>query len=77
MARKKKWSEMSGAARAAIVVIGAVEFVLLAAALVDIRRRPAAQIRGPKRMWRGLAFVSIIGPVSYFVYGRRRETQPG
>jgi hypothetical protein len=45
---------------------------LLVATLVDIRRRPADQIKGSKRMWSALAFVNIIGPIAYFVFGRRR-----
>lgn len=72
MVARKKWSELGTGSRALIVVAGAVELVLLAAALVDIRRRPADQIRGPKRLWTALAFVNIVGPLSYFAFGRRR-----
>jgi hypothetical protein len=73
MVARKKWSELGTGGRALIVVLGAVELVLLAAALVDLRRRPADQIRGSKRMWRALAFVNIVGPLSYFAFGRRRD----
>ncbi|NLT93418.1 MAG: hypothetical protein GXY02_09875, partial [Actinobacteria bacterium] len=45
------------------------------AALLDIKRRPAEGIRGPKWMWRAAAFVSFVGPLSYFICGRRR-TEP-
>ena len=41
-------------------------------ALIDIKRRPAEEIRGPKAMWRAAMAVNLIGPVSYFVVGRRR-----
>jgi hypothetical protein len=51
--------------------------LLLAAALIDIRRRPASQIRGSKRMWIMLASLNwLLGPVSYFVFGRRRRPRP-
>jgi ACR3 family arsenite efflux pump ArsB len=47
---------------------------LLAVALVDIRRRPADQIRGPKQLWTVLSLINwVIGPVAYFIFGRRRR----
>jgi hypothetical protein len=73
MVAKKKWGELSSRNRRLITILGVVEVVLLAAALWDIKRRPAEQIKGPKWMWRALAFVNIVGPVSYFVVGRRRH----
>jgi len=72
MTTRRKWNELSSLQRRAIVVAGVAEIALLAAALLDIKRRPAEGIRGPKWMWRGLAFVSFVGPLSYFICGRRR-----
>jgi hypothetical protein len=69
----KTWSELSTRSRRLIVVAGAVEVALLAATLIDIRRRPAEQINGSKRMWTALAFVDIVGPVAYFAFARRRQ----
>ena len=73
MYTKKKWSGLSGRSRTLIVVVGVVEVVLLAATLIDIKRRPADQIKGSKRMWTALAFINIVGPISYFAFGRRRN----
>ena len=70
---KKKWSERSGRSRTLIVVAGAAQTALLVATLIDIKRRPASQINGSKRVWTALAFVDIIGPVAYFTCGRRRQ----
>ncbi len=70
---RKKWSERSKGSRRLIVGLGIVEVALLVATLADLKRRPADQIKGPKWMWAGLAFVNIIGPVSYFAFGRRRS----
>ncbi len=75
MAARKKWSDLGTRSRGLIVATGIVEVVLLAAALVDIKRRPASQIKGSKRMWSALAFVNIVGPVAYFAFGRRRPTR--
>ena len=77
MATKKKWSELSTRSRRLITVTGIVEMALLVATLVDLKRRPAAQIRGSKRLWTALAFVNIIGPVAYFMLGRRRQRDAG
>ena len=73
MAPKRKWSELSSRDRRLITVAGVVEVALLAATLVDLKRRPADQIRGSKRMWTALAFINVIGPVAYFTLGRRRQ----
>jgi hypothetical protein len=48
-----------------------LQFVLLAAALIDLRRRSEEDIRGSKRLWSTLAFMSYVGPISYFIFGRK------
>jgi hypothetical protein len=67
-----RWKDLSPRARAAVIAAGVVQNSLLVATLVDLRRRPARKIRGDKRLWTAAAFVSWIGPLSYFAYGRRR-----
>jgi hypothetical protein len=37
----------------------------------DLRRRPAAQINGSKRLWVAASFVNSLG-IAYFVFGRKR-----
>ncbi|HCU94929.1 MAG TPA: hypothetical protein DHU96_20380 [Actinobacteria bacterium] len=69
----RRWADMQLAQRRMLVVSVAVQFALLAAALIDIRRRPREQIRGPKPVWAGLAFVNFVGPAAYFVLGRKRH----
>ena len=69
----KKWSDLSAGQRNTIKVLALAELVLKIAMLIDIKRRPASQIRGPKRLWRAAAVVNTIGPVSYFTFGRRRQ----
>jgi hypothetical protein len=53
------------------VVVGAVELVLTSLAVADLRRRPADEIRGPKALWLLASFVQPVGPIAYFVLGRR------
>jgi hypothetical protein len=68
----KRWGDLSSTQRKAVVLSGIVQLGLLAAALADIYRRPAREIRGPKRLWAAVAFVNFVGPISYFLFGRRR-----
>jgi hypothetical protein len=77
MAARKQWSELSPRTRRLVGVAAIVEGVLKLAALIDIKRRPASQIRGPKWLWAtAVAVISSAGvvPIFYFVVGRR---QPG
>jgi hypothetical protein len=80
LAAKKQWSQLSDRNRRLLIAAAVTEALLKVAALIDIRRRPASQIRGPKWVWAAVvAVVSSAGvvPVSYFVFGRRRSgSQP-
>jgi len=73
VAAKKKWNERSRLGRRLIAVTGAVEVAFLVATLIDIKRRPADEIKGSKRTWTALAFVNIVGPIASFTVGRRRR----
>jgi hypothetical protein len=67
---RKRWKEMPPARRAASIIIVPIQVGLLVAALIDLRRRPAAQIRGSKRLWTLVVFINWVGPISYFLFGR-------
>jgi hypothetical protein len=67
-----RWSDLSDRQRALIVAAAAAELSMKIAALVDINRRPAALIRGPKALWRSAMAVNLLGPLCYFVFGRKR-----
>jgi hypothetical protein len=69
---RMKWTDLSDRQRALVVTAAVAELSLKIAALVDIKRRPAEQIRGPKSFWRSAMVVNLIGPVSYFAVGRKR-----
>lgn len=70
--RKVRWSDFTSREQAVIIGAAAVELSLLVAALVDLKRRPADQIRGPKGAWVAASFVNFFGPICYFAFGRRR-----
>jgi len=70
--RQKQWKDLTVAQKRSLVLLGALQLVLLAAALIDIRRRPTEAINGSKRLWTAVVFVNFIGPISYFLFGRKR-----
>ena len=72
MAQRKSWSDMGTKQQLSVIVGGAVQVALLVAALVDIKRRPAELIRGRKALWMGLSFINYVGPLAYFIIGRKR-----
>jgi len=55
-----------------LLPLAALELILMVAALVDLVRRGPARVRGSRVLW-GLAIIvlQIIGPVAYFLFGRR------
>jgi hypothetical protein len=73
-----RWSDLSESNRRLIIAAAIGEAILKTAVLIDLRRRPASQIRGSKRMWI-IAAVLVnsagIGPLSYFAFGRRRPAE--
>ncbi|MFA1551534.1 PLDc N-terminal domain-containing protein [Actinomadura chokoriensis] len=72
MVGSKRWSELSRRERSFIAGATTVQLSLLAAALVDLQRRPQDQIKGSKRLWRMLTFINFAGPISYFLFGRKK-----
>jgi len=73
-----RWSDLSERNRKLIIAAAIGEAALKTAVLIDIRRRPASQIRGSKRMWI-IAAVLVnsagVGSLSYFAFGRRRQAE--
>jgi hypothetical protein len=55
-----------------LIPVLVIQLVLMIAALVDLIRRE--QTRGPKWVWAlVILFVNFIGPIIYFVAGRKEE----
>jgi len=61
MSPNKKWSDLTARQKAPFVLRGIVQVALLAAALADIRRRPAEEIRGSKWLWSAVVLVNFTG----------------
>lgn len=75
--RPRKWSDLSKGQQRAVILVGIIQVGLATAAWVDLARRPATQVRGPKAAWAAVIAVNFIGPVSYFAWGRRATPSQG
>ena len=72
---RKKWNDLSPRTRRLIVLAGAIEGVLKIAALIDLARRPANEVRGSKARWAtAVTLINSLGavPIAYFACGRRK-----
>jgi hypothetical protein len=77
---KKRWSALSPAVRRFILIGGAFDGVFKIAALVDLARRPAAEVRGSKPRWAAtIVLINSVGavPIAYLAYGRHRRQPNG
>jgi hypothetical protein len=76
VAVKQRWENLSPRTRTVLVVAGAIEGMLKIAALADLRRRSGEDVRGPRGLWAvtiTLANSAGLVPISYFLFGRRKE----
>ena len=73
MSQKKQWRDLTTAQKFTGAVLGIIQVGLLAAALWDIQHRSADEINGTKKMWRGLVLINYIGPIAYFIIGRKES----
>jgi hypothetical protein len=69
---QERWDELPHLQQTGIVALAALEVVLTTAAVIDLVRRPRAQVRGPKTLWFLGFAVQPFGPIAYLVLGRRR-----
>lgn len=68
---KKSWKDLTGRQQTALLALASVQVSLAATAWADLAARPAAQVQGPKAKWAAIIAINFIGPVLYFVRGRR------
>jgi hypothetical protein len=70
-----RWAALSERQRRLVVAGAVAEAVLKVAMLIDLKRRPASRVRGPKWMWAATVLVNSAGlvPLTYFVVGRVRD----
>ena len=71
----KRWQDLALWQKIAVMILGTAQIMLLGAALWDLRQRSPQEINGTKELWTVVSFFNFIGPVSYFLFGIKR--QPG
>jgi hypothetical protein len=69
----KRWQDLTGSQRAGVALMSTIQLLLVAAALWDIRQRPAEKINGNKRLWTAAVFINFFGPIAYFLFGKKSE----
>ena len=81
---RKQWSDLSPMRRKAIVCAAVVQVSLALTAWWDLAHRPTEGVRGSKRLWAVAILVNFVGPIAYFVSGRKplvdrpgRDETPG
>jgi hypothetical protein len=51
-----------------------ISLALIVAALIDLYRRDAADVRGNRPLWTiVILVVSTFGPIAYFIFGRKER----
>jgi hypothetical protein len=76
--KSKRWQDLSPATKTRVTVQGSMQsllnLLLISWAVRDLRRRSDNEINGNKRLWMLADFALPIGPIAYFLFGRRRGT---
>jgi hypothetical protein len=70
---RPRWSDLDPRVRRLVLVGAGAEGLLKVAALIDLARRPADQVRGSKPLWAvAIVLVNSAGavPVLYYTRGR-------
>jgi hypothetical protein len=73
MNRKTSLKDLTPEQKKGLGILSSIQFLLAGAALVDIWRRPRNEVRGSRAAWSAACAVNFIGPIAYFVFGRRRD----
>ncbi len=68
----RRWSDLTGTQRAALLALGSLQLSLASTAWVDLARRPAGAVNGRRSVRAAFIAVNWVGPLSYFRWGRRR-----
>jgi hypothetical protein len=68
----RRWEDFTPRQQAALLTLASLQLSLAATAWADLASRPADRVNGPKPLWAAVIAVNFVGPVAYFLKGRRR-----
>lgn len=72
MEAKRKFKDLPAGGKIAVIVTVIAQLTLMVAALRDLYKRPAEQVKGPKPAWAAASLINFFGPITYFTFGRRK-----
>jgi hypothetical protein len=70
---RRRWRDLSPREQTAVLTLASVQLSLAATAWADLATRPAAQVNGSKVRWAFVIAINFVGPLAYFLRGRRRS----
>ncbi|MHA6781925.1 hypothetical protein ACVGOW_13160 [Pseudonocardia saturnea] len=71
--RAPRWKDLSDRQQTAVLVAASVQLSLAATAWTDLATRPAELVNGRKALSAVVIGVNFLGPIAYFVWGKRRS----
>lgn len=69
--RSQRWDELPPRQKVLLLLLVSAQVSLAVSAWTDLAKRPAHQVKGPKRAWAAVIAVNFVGPLLYFWRGRR------
>jgi hypothetical protein len=68
---RSRWADLTNRQRTIVLTLASIQLSLAATAWADLARQPADQVNGRKAVWAAIIAINIVGPLSYFRWGRR------
>lgn len=68
---RRDWAELSGGQKAVVLALASVQLSMAVSAWADLATRPQDEVRGRKSVWAAVIAVNFVGPIMYFLRGRR------
>jgi hypothetical protein len=75
--RSRRWDELPTLNKVLVMVLTAVQVSLAVSAWADLAERPPEQVNGSKTKWAAVIAINFVGPVLYYLRGRRQPTSAG
>lgn len=67
----RRWKDLTGRQRAGVLTLASLQLSMAVAAWADLATRPSERVHGPKPLWAAVIAVNWVGPIAYFLKGRR------
>ena len=75
-AKLSEWNALSEQQRGAVILAGVAQVALMLFAQGNLLGSPRERVRGPKWAWFFGNLVNFVGPIAYFLFGRKKAREP-